>query len=416
MGLPITAENVFVMTSYYNILRQTMTVFFPQGLAQVGEVLVSIRRLEKFLLYDEIKIAAASKLGLTQNNSYNMLSRLLSPSPKGILIQNATAKWDLKSKDNSPTLNHISLTLVPSRLMAIIGPVGSGKSSLLHAILGELPLTKGKIEVNGIISYASQEPWLFSGTVRQNIIFGQPFEKDRYKQVIKCCSLERDLSLLPYSDKTIVGDRGVSLSGGQKARINLARAIYKKADIYLLDDPLSAVDTHVGEELFQRCINGSLLRDKIRILVTHQLQYLHKIEQIVILNNGSVEAEGNYTHLVESGLDFAKLLECGNVENDVDDEPNKKCESDLSNRSIHSRHGSVQSIISIEDLRNHASLVNDEDSDEYKEHKAVGSISSKVYKSYFNAGGSTCFIIFMFLLCVTSQIMASGADYFITYW
>lgn len=169
--------------------------------------------------------------------------------------------------------------------MAVIGPVGSGKSSLLHVILQELPLKDGILKVSGKISYASQEPWLFAGTIRQNILFGLPMDKQRYRTVVKTCALERDFSLFPYGDKTAVGDRGVSLSGGQRARINLARAVYKEADIYLLDDPLSAVDTHVGKQLFQECITG-FLKFKIVILVTHQIQHLEKVNNILYLDDG----------------------------------------------------------------------------------------------------------------------------------
>lgn len=173
----------------------------------------------------------------------------------------------------------------------MLGPVGSGKTSLLHSMLQELPLSSGSLKINGEISYASQEPWLFAGSVRQNILFGLPMDKDRYKTVVKKCALQRDFSLLPYGDKTIVGDRGVSLSGGQRARINLARAVYKQADIYLLDDPLSAVDTHVGKQLFDDCING-YLRNKTVILITHQLQYLKDAANIVLIDDGIQKASG----------------------------------------------------------------------------------------------------------------------------
>lgn len=175
--------------------------------------------------------------------------------------------------------------MLPGQLLAVIGPVGGGKSSLLHVILQELPLSEGTLKVNGEISYASQEPWLFAGTVRQNILFGLPMDKQRYNTVVKKCALERDFTLLPYGDRTIVGDRGVSLSGGQRARINLARAVYKEADIYLLDDPLSAVDTHVGKQLFKQCITG-YLKNKIVILVTHQIQYLQELDNILYLEEG----------------------------------------------------------------------------------------------------------------------------------
>ena len=140
----------------------------------------------------------------------------------------------------------------------MIGAVGSGKTSLLQAILGELEIDTGHLEVRGVVSYASQEAWLFGGSIKSNIIFVEEYNEIRYRQVIKVCALERDFELLIHRDDTIVGERGISLSGGQKARINLARCIYKKADIYLLDDPLSAVDTHVGKHIFKQCIQDFL--------------------------------------------------------------------------------------------------------------------------------------------------------------
>ena len=148
--------------------------------------------------------------------------------------------------------------------------------------MGELPLLEGTKSVRGKIAYAPQEAWVFSGTVRQNILCGLEYDLKRYKRVVKACALEKDFTLLPNGDETTVGEKGISLSGGQKARLNLARALYIDADIYLLDDPLSAVDTHVGRHLFDKAING-FLRDKIRILVTHQLQYLQEVDQILVL-------------------------------------------------------------------------------------------------------------------------------------
>lgn len=151
---------------------------------------------------------------------------------------------------------------------------------------GELDVINGSIELNGIISYASQEPWVFAATVRQNILFGADYDKDRYNDVVKVCALEKDFTQFPDGDRTIVGDRGASLSGGQKARINLARAVYRDADIYLLDDPLSAVDIHVAKHLYDECING-YLSNKTRILVTHQVHLLKNADNLVILNNVS---------------------------------------------------------------------------------------------------------------------------------
>lgn len=152
---------------------------------------------------------------------------------------NVTAKWEEKQSEN--TLENLNLQIEKGKLYAVIGMVGSGKSSFLSAILGEISLTEGQIKVNGGVSYASQEAWVFGATVRQNILFGQPFERQRYQKVVKACALVRDFKQFTQGDQTIVGERGSSLSGGQKARINLARALYRQSDIYLLDDPLSAV-------------------------------------------------------------------------------------------------------------------------------------------------------------------------------
>lgn len=173
----------------------------------------------------------------------------------------------------------------PGHLCAVIGPVGSGKSSLLNIILKELIPESGDVIVNGILSYAPQEPWLFAASVRQNILFGLPYDRDRYGIVIKVCALIRDFQLLPYGDRTIVGERGITLSGGQRARISLARAAYKEADIYLLDDPLSAVDAGVGKHIFRECING-YLSDKTVIVCTHQLHFLNHVDHIIIMDHG----------------------------------------------------------------------------------------------------------------------------------
>uniref|UniRef100_A0A2H8TSM5 Putative multidrug resistance-associated protein lethal(2)03659 n=1 Tax=Melanaphis sacchari TaxID=742174 RepID=A0A2H8TSM5_9HEMI len=331
----------------------------------------------------------------------------------GIVVSNATAKWTDAQTENS--LENINLTVKPGRLVAVIGPVGAGKSSLLHAILRELPLSEGNISVRGVVSYASQEPWLFAGSVQQNILFGLPMDKERYKKVIKVCALKTDFEQFPYGDRTIVGERGVSLSGGQRARINLARAIYKPADIYLLDDPLSAVDTHVGKHLFEICIKG-YLKEKTCILITHQLQYLTKVDRIVLMENANILAEGSYQELQASGLDFTKLL--GSlVETTVvsDNESSSKLTSTqtLSPRTILSRQVSTQSVASSND---ESKLETQEEPIEVAETRSSGNISLTVYSSYFSAGGNVCKISFLLFMCVFTQALASGGDYWITYW
>ena len=231
-------------------------------------------------------------------------------------------------------MKNISFKVKPNQVLAVVGHVGSGKvsrinfisiyinthpimdlyisysfnyfdqSSLLNVIIGELSLLKGSMSVRGKIAYASQEAWVFTGTVRQNILCGLEYDLKRYKRVVKACALENDFTLLPDGDRTAVGEKGVSLSGGQKARLNLARALYIDADIYLLDDPLSAVDTHVGRHLFDRAVNG-FLHDKIRILVTHQLQYLQEVDQILVLKGVTTN---RFEFLESSCLNFSQCV------------------------------------------------------------------------------------------------------------
>uniref|UniRef100_A0A8B9RQR1 ATP binding cassette subfamily C member 4 n=1 Tax=Accipiter nisus TaxID=211598 RepID=A0A8B9RQR1_9AVES len=268
LGNVISASRVFVAVSLYGAVRLTVTLFFPSAIERVSEAVVSIRRIKNFLILDEI---SPFKPQLHGNNENVILH-----------VQDLTCYWDKSSE--SPALQQLSFTVRRGELLAVIGPVGAGKSSLLSAVLGELPKDKGLINVTGRIAYVSQQPWVFSGTVRSNILFDKEYEKEKYEKVLKVCALKKDLELLANGDLTVIGDRGATLSGGQKARVNLARAVYQDADIYLLDDPLSAVDAEVGRHLFEKCICQAL-HQKISVLVTHQLQYLRAANQILILKD-----------------------------------------------------------------------------------------------------------------------------------
>ncbi|KAF2900921.1 hypothetical protein ILUMI_05261, partial [Ignelater luminosus] len=378
-GNTINARQVFMVTAFYNVLRQSMTIFFPQGLALIAETKISIDRLNQFLLYEETDLVSNEKHtnsvglanGITEKNDLDTFINAVS-------ITNGTAKWIGSSNEN--TLSNLTMNIKRGSLIAVIGPVGSGKTSLLHVILQELPLLMGKLNVSGSISYASQEPWLFTGSVRQNILFGQEMDRMRYKTVISKCALERDFKLLPYADKTIVGERGVSLN------------------IYLLDDPLSAVDTHVGKQLFENCIRD-YLGQKTVILITHQLQYLKDVDHLFILKNGILQASGSFDDLQSSGLDFANLLK-SEVE-EVKEEKPKMSRQSSANRKV--------SVISTGSTEGNIPQ-------QVEEQRSTGTISSYVYKSYISAGGN-CFVVFgVFFLLIIAQVAASLGDYFITYW
>ena len=215
-----------------------------------------------------------------------------------VSITEASCSWNREILSN--TLSNITLNVYNGKLLAITGAVGSGKSSLLTAILGELPLHRGSISYHGKIAYVPQVPWVFSGTIRENILFGFPFNEERFRQVVHVCELTKDLTYFANGDLTEIGQRGVTLSGGQKARVGLARAVYSDADIYLFDDPLRAVDTKVGRRLFESCILGHL-SGRIRLLATHQLQYLKDVDRVVVIENGSIIHQGLYTEILDQG-------------------------------------------------------------------------------------------------------------------
>uniref|UniRef100_A0A8C4HTI5 Multidrug resistance-associated protein 4 n=1 Tax=Dicentrarchus labrax TaxID=13489 RepID=A0A8C4HTI5_DICLA len=275
LGNAITASSVFVTVSLYGTIKLTVTLFFSLAIEKVSETAVSIRRITNFLLLEEVE-------------RRNFVLPLEEKKENSIEIEKLTCYWD-KSLD-APSLQNVSITVKSHQLLTVIGPVGAGKSSLLSAILGELTHDSGTLKVKGQLTYATQQPWVFPGTIRSNILFGRELNTQKYESVIKACALKKDLELLPDGDLTLIGDRGATLSGGQKARVNLARAVYQDADIYLLDDPLSAVDAEVGKHLFEQCICG-LLKNKCRILVTHQQQHLKAADQIVVIKEVCAPAE-----------------------------------------------------------------------------------------------------------------------------
>lgn len=278
-------------------------------------------------------------------------------------------------------------------MLSIIGPVGSGKSSLVNLLLKELPIKSGEMKINGTISYSSQEPWLFSGTVRQNILFGENYDEKRYAKVVEICALKSDFLQFPYGDKTLVTEKGKSLSGGQKARINLARCVYKKADIYLLDDPLSAVDTNVGKHLYEYCIR-EFLGDKICVLVTHQLQYIKHSDKIIIMKEGEIQLEGKYEELQTSGIDFAKLVKGFNNEETNDKIKNRKLSEDDETEN---------------DIENEDQVLE-------KEKQEKGTIGMSMYWQYLKAGGGIFSIFLLISSFVVCQLVANGGEYYVTYW
>ncbi|KAK4055619.1 hypothetical protein OIV83_000165 [Microbotryomycetes sp. JL201] len=194
-------------------------------------------------------------------------------------------------------LKNVNLTIPKGTLTAVVGPVGSGKSSLLQALIGEMKRLRGTVTFGGSIAYAPQQAWMQSATLRDNILFGQPYDEVKYEKVVHDACLEADFAMLPSGDLTEIGEKGVTLSGGQKQRVNIARALYYSADIVLLDDPLSAVDAHVGKHLFEEAICGALA-GKTRILVTHALHFLPKVDYVITMDHGEIQEQGTFAELM----------------------------------------------------------------------------------------------------------------------
>uniref|UniRef100_A0A7N8XUN0 Multidrug resistance-associated protein 4 n=1 Tax=Mastacembelus armatus TaxID=205130 RepID=A0A7N8XUN0_9TELE len=381
LGNTISASRVFVTVSLYTAVKLTVTLFFPSAIEKLFESRVSIRRIQEFLLLDEITKSSGA--------------RSQDQKDVAVEIQDLVCYWD-KSLD-APSLQNVSLSLKSNQLLAVIGPVGAGKSSLLSSILGELPSEKGVLKVKGQLTYAAQQPWVFPGTIRSNILFGKELNAQKYERVIKACALKRDLELLPHGDQTLIGDRGATLSGGQKARVNLARAVYQDADIYLLDDPLSAVDAEVGRHLFEQCICG-LLKNKSRILVTHQLQYLKTADQILVLKEGHMVAKGTYTELQRSGVDFTSLLKEDEEQQQQPPHDTLTRSRTMSQNSVLSQTSSVQSVKDGDQLPVSTTSVVAEES------RAQGTIGPGLYVKYLRAGTN---IVVLLLVMVVSFISLS---------
>ncbi|KAI9203174.1 P-loop containing nucleoside triphosphate hydrolase protein [Polychytrium aggregatum] len=219
----------------------------------------------------------------------------------------------LESKVTSPPvvaeLSNINIRIPEGALVCIIGPVGAGKSSLVQAMVGEMEKFGGRLDIRGSVSYTPQSAWIRNASVKNNILFGLPYDEAKYKRTLNICSLEKDMEILPDGDATEIGERGITLSGGQKQRISLARAVYFDADIVILDDPLSAVDAHVGAHILKHCILGEMKR-KTRILVTHQIHVVDKADWVICVNNMGIVEQGTYADLMQSSNGYlAQMVE-----------------------------------------------------------------------------------------------------------
>lgn len=228
-----------------------------------------------------------------------------------VRIRDASFSWN--RHENKTVLNDINFRVNKGELSCMVGRVGAGKSSFLQSILGDLWKVKGDVEVHGTVAYVSQSPWIMNATVRENIVFGYRYDSNFYEKTVKACALLDDFAQLPDGDETVVGERGISLSGGQKARVALARAVYARADVYLLDDCLSAVDSHVGRHIIDNVLGPrGLLSSKTRILATNSIPVLIESDYICMLRDGEIVEKGTHRQLMAmKGLVFDLIKTAG---------------------------------------------------------------------------------------------------------
>ncbi|CAH1183388.1 unnamed protein product [Phaedon cochleariae] len=370
LGYTPEAELIFYVLTLYRDLNHTLGIILPLGLGRAAEVYTSIVRIDKVLngeeLHPEYKRDEASATPLVE-------------------LKDAAVKIR-----DAIILKGISLSIKPGVTM-VTGTVGSGKSSLLKAILQDYPLSGGHLLTHGRISYASQDPWLFPSSVRQNIIFGKEFDEKRYKEVVRVCALEYDFNQLENGDETIVSDKGANLSKGQQARVNLARAIYKDSEIYLIDDSLTALDAHVQDYIYNECIKG-FLKEKICVLVTQTTSHIQDANDVVIMENGEIKYHGRPSDAVVSKIKEL-VVEDDDLEKEIIEMEEKET---IEEKVLETEHTNNIKI--------------------YREDHKKGVVDLGVYKKYVIFGGGYALLLFNVFLHGIGQGATSYSDKLLTKW
>ncbi|VAH36682.1 unnamed protein product [Triticum turgidum subsp. durum] len=400
LGGELTAAKAFTSLSLFAVLRFPLFML-PNLITQVVNCKVSLKRLEDLLLADE---------------------RILMPNPPidpelpAISIKNGNFSWELQAE--RPTLSNVNLDVPVGSLVAIVGSTGEGKTSLISAMLGEIAPVSGSdtsVVIRGSVAYVPQVSWIFNATVRDNILFGSPFQPSRYGRAIDSTALRHDLDLLPGGDLTEIGERGVNISGGQKQRVSMARAVYSDSDVYLFDDPLSALDAHVGRQVFDKCIKEEL-RHKTRVLVTNQLHFLPYVDKILLIHDGVVKEEGTFDELSNTGEQFKKLMEnAGKMEEQTEEKQDEnKSQDDIK----HTENGDV--VIADGGLQK-----SQDSSSKTKQGKSVlikqeeretGVVSTKVLSRYKNAMGGIWAVSVLFLCYTLTETLRISSSTWLSIW
>ncbi|KAH9741378.1 ABC transporter C family member 3 [Citrus sinensis] len=289
LGIPLESGMILSALTTFKILQEPI-YYLPESISMMIQAKVPLDRIASFLCLEGLQTDVLEKMPRGNSDT-------------AIEIIDGSFSWDFSSPN--PTLRNINLKVFHGMRVAVCGTVGSGKSSCLSCILGGVPKESGIIRLCGTKAYVAQSPWIQSGKIEENILFGKEMDRERYERVLEACSLKKDLEVLPFGDQTIIGERGINLSGGQKQRIQIARPLYQDADIFLLDDPFSPVDDHTGAHLFKFCWVSS---SKTVIYATHQVEFLPAADLILVIKDGKITQAGKYSDILNSGTDFMELV------------------------------------------------------------------------------------------------------------
>ncbi|KAJ7014305.1 ABC transporter C family member 3-like [Populus alba x Populus x berolinensis] len=401
IGIPLESGKILSALATFRILQEPI-YNLPDTVSMIVQTKVSLDRIASFISLDDLKNDVLEKL------------------PKGssdtaVEIVDGNFSWDVSSP--SATLKNINFQVFHGMRVAVCGTVGSGKSSLLSCILGEVPQISGTLKICGTKAYVAQSPWIQSGKIEENVLFGKDMDRERYERVLEACSLKKDLEILSFGDQTVIGERGINLSGGQKQRIQIARALYQDADIYLFDDPFSAVDAHTGSHLFKEALLG-LLNSKTVIYVTHQVEFLPAADLILVMKDGRITQAGKYDDILNSGSDFMELVGAHKAALSAFD--SKQAESASENEISGKENSSGDRILQKE---------GNKDSQNGKEHvvagpkaqliqeeeREKGSVGFPIYWKFITTAYGGALVPFILMAQILFQILQIGSNYWMAW-
>ncbi|THV08675.1 P-loop containing nucleoside triphosphate hydrolase protein [Dendrothele bispora CBS 962.96] len=407
---------IFASLSLFQLLRQPM-MFLPRALSATVDAKNALQRLSKIFHAEVMKgdpFIVDPQQDLALQMKETTFEWEMTSASQEAQESKETKKLRKSSVDLLPSgtelpfqVQNINMTVPKKSLVAIVGRVGSGKSSLLQGLIGEMRKLSGEFSFGGKVAYCPQTAWIQNATLRDNVLFGQPFDEERYWKVMEAACMIPDLQLLPDGDLTEVreiGEKGINLSGGQKQRVNIARSLYYNADIVLFDDPLSAVDAHVGKALFHGAIAGLVREGKTVILVTHALHFLQHCDYIYTMDSGRIAEHGTYEDLVTKDGEFARLdREFGGTDPDAPEADEEAKQDTAITEAVEEAKNKSENVSSrgAGAGRLEGKLI-------VKEKRSTGSVSWSIYGSYLNAGGgyiTATLTVMVILLMQGSQIV-----------